>query len=76
MSKDRVYLTGQQIDRALYRLSSLKQSERDEVRKVLRGLQGGGISRYELHRALLKLRSKYTISQLDLDAIERTIFEE
>lgn len=75
MSKDRVYLTDQQINRAIYHISSLKQSERDAVRKVLGGLQSSGISRYELHRALLKLRKNYAIGQSDMDAIEKAIFE-
>ncbi len=76
MSEDRVYLTEDQIRRLTVRLSSLTQKERQEVRGILSRLKGGGVSRYELHQALLDLRHQYVISENDLRQVEKAVFEE
>lgn len=76
MSKDRIELTDHEIDRITYTISSLSPDERDTVRSELKKVRSNGIGRHELRKVLLRLRKSYSISELDISNIEKSLFDE
>ncbi len=74
MTKDRVYLTDEQIKKITYHIQSLSPNEREAIRGLLNRLKSDGIGRQELHRELVRLRSDYSISEIDMKAIEEALF--
>lgn len=74
--KDHIYITDEQIAKITYHIQSLSTEEREEIRKLLHRIKSDGIWRQELHRELLKMRSAYSISEVDMKNIEQILFSE
>jgi hypothetical protein len=71
---DKIYLTDDQVESILSKIDSLDTKERHIVEEMLDRIRRDGIYDTELHRELLKLRSKYLISEIDFRNIEQAIF--
>lgn len=68
-------LTQREIREKLLHVSTLTQHERGVVEEALKECQGGGgVSSYELRRALDRLRGTYAISELDRKKIIAALF--
>ena len=76
MSKDHIELTDHEIDRITYQIPSLSSDERERVRRELKKVRSNGIGRHELRKVLLRLRKSYSISELDVNRIENSLFDE
>lgn len=74
--KDRIQLTDEQIRQITYHIQSLSHGQREEIRALLHRLKSDGIGRQELHRELVRLRGDYSISEIDMKAIEDALFGE
>jgi len=71
---DKIYLTGDQVERIVQSIDSLDTKERHIVEQMLDRIRRDGIYDTELKRELSKLRSKYLISDIDFKNIEEAIF--
>lgn len=68
-------LSSQEIQRALYRISGLDKSERKTVMVALRAENDmGGITEFELKRALRSLERNNTISRGQARIIKKRLF--
>ncbi|MDO8581548.1 MAG: hypothetical protein Q7S16_01620 [bacterium] len=70
-------LTHTEIKQKLFHVATLTQKEREAVTEALKPYEGGGgVSSYELKRALDRLRGVYAISEMDRQNIIHILFEE
>jgi len=68
-------LNNQEVKRALYRISGLDKSERETVATALRAENDmGGITEFELKRALRSLERNHTISRGQARIIKKRLF--
>lgn len=68
-------LTQREIREKLFHVATLTQKEREAVEEALKPFEGGGgVSSYELKRALDRLRGVYAISEIDRQKIIQMLF--
>ncbi len=72
-----IRLTREEIKKLVYGVRSLDDGQRALVRETLEGLARGGDDRVgpeELKKALRRLREDHRISEIDADAVFKSVF--